>query len=72
MKKTLLIVGIICIIVCVISLLLAALSWTGYYHLMDGSADQYTRLHRRMIVFSVVGIILAVIGAACLVIRFRM
>lgn len=72
MKKLLLIVGIISIIVCILSLLFAALSWFGYYHLLDGSAELYTRLHRRMIVFSVIGIVLAVIGTICLIIRFKM
>lgn len=68
MKELLLIVGIISIIACVLSLLYAALNRHGYYHLLDGEGDMYTRLHRRMIVFFVVGIVLAVIGVVCIII----
>lgn len=66
--KELLIIGIISIIACVLSLLYAALNRYGYYHLHDGEGDMYTRLHRRMIVSFVVGIVLAVIGVACIII----
>ena len=69
--KELLIIGIICIIACVLSLLYAALNRHGYYHLHDGEGDMYIRLHRRMIVFFVVGIVLAVIGVACIIIWTR-
>lgn len=71
MKKALLIVGIICLAACVLSLLFALLNWIGYYNLMDGSADLYTRLHQRMIISFVASIILAATGIACMVLRFR-
>lgn len=71
MKKVLLIVGIICIIACVLSLLYAALNWHGYYHLLDGDGDMYSRMHRRMIVSFVVGIIFAALAAVCLIIRAK-
>ena len=66
--KELLIIGIISIIACVLSLLYAVLNRHGYYHLHDGEGDMYTRLHRRMIVSFLVGIVLAVIGVACIII----
>ena len=69
MKKYLLILGIAVIAVGVIALLFSALQWYGYYHLLDGDADLYIGLHRRMIIFLVVGIILVMIGVSCIIIR---
>ena len=71
MKKMLLIAGIILIIAGVLSLLYAALNLFGYYHVLDGSADLYSRMYRRMITFGISGIVLAVLGTACLIIRFK-
>ena len=71
MKKMLLIVGIISLIACALSLLGSAINWFGYYHVMDGSADLYNRLHQRMIIYFVIGIVLAVVGIICMVIRFK-
>ncbi len=71
MRKLLLIIGIVSLVACVLFLLLAALSLFGYYHILDGSPDLYVRLHRRMIVFFIIGIILAVIGVVCLIIRSK-
>ena len=71
MKKLLLIVGIMSIIVCVLSLLFAALNLFGYYHVLDGTAELYIRLHRRMIIFFVIGIVFAVIGIVCFIIRTK-
>jgi len=71
MKKLLLIVGVICLIACVLSLLFAAFSWFGYYHVLDGSAELYISLHQRMIIFFVIGIVLAAIGTASLIIRSK-
>lgn len=67
MEILLLIIGIISMIAGVLSLLFAILSRHGYYNLLDGEGDIYTRLRRRMIVFLVVGIILAVIGTVCII-----
>lgn len=69
MKKLLLITGILIIILGVIALLFSALQGYGYYHLLDGDADMYLGMHRRMIQFLVIGIILVVIGAVCMIIR---
>ena len=69
MKKLLLIIGVATIIVGVIALLFSALQGYGYYHLLDGDADLYIRLHRRMILFFVIGIILVVVGVLCIIIR---
>lgn len=68
MEILLLIVGIICMIAGVLSLLFAALNRHGYYNLHDGEGNIYVRLHRRMIIFFVAGIILAVIGIVCIII----
>jgi len=69
LKKLLLIIGILIIIAGVIALLFSALQGYGYYHLLDGDPEMYLGLHRRMILFFVIGIVLVVIGAACMIIR---
>ena len=69
MKNHLLIIGIVVIAVGVIALLFSALQRYGYCHLLDGDADLYIGLHRRMIIFLAVGIILAMIGVSCIIIR---
>ena len=68
MKKLLLIAGVAIIIACVLSLLFAGLNLYGYYHALDGSPDFYARLHRRAVVFGGVGVVLAALGTACVVI----
>ena len=72
MKKLLLIAGVVIIIAGVITLLFSALQRFGYYHLLDGEADMYIRLHWRMIISFVIGIVLVAIGAACLIIHTKM
>ena len=72
MKKLLLIVGIISFIVCGLSLLLSAFQCFGYYHVLHGTPALYIRLHQRMITFFVIGIVLAVIGIASLIIRTKL
>ena len=67
-----LIAGIVIIAAGAAALLFSALQRYGYYHLLDGEADTYVRLHRRMIIFSIIGIALAVIGAGCLIVRTKM
>jgi len=69
LKKLLLIIGILIIIAGVIALLFSALQGYGYYHLLDGDPEMYLGPHRRMILFFVIGIVLVVIGAACMIIR---
>ncbi len=71
MKKTLLIIGIVIIIAGILSLLFAGLNLFGYYHVLDGSPGLYRSLHQRSIVFAVIGIVLAVIGAVCIRVRKR-
>ena len=71
MKKMLFIAGIILIIAGVLSLLYAALNLFGYYHVLDGSADLYSRMYRRMITFGLSGIVLAVLGIVSLFIRLK-
>lgn len=72
MRKVLLIVGIAVFVLCVLCLIFAALNWFGYYHTMDGSAELYARLHRRMIISLIAGIVLAVAGTVCMIVRVRL
>ena len=64
-------IGIISIIACILSFLYAALNRNGYYNLLDGEGDMYVRMHRRMIVFCVIGIILAAIGVVCITVWLK-
>ena len=68
-KIVLLISGVLIIIAGVIALLFSALQGYGYYHLLDGDADMYSRLHRRMILSLGIGIVLVVIGAISIIRR---
>ena len=72
MKKFLLIIGVVIILAGVIALLFSALQLYGYYHLLDGDADMYIRLHWGMIISFVIGIVLVAIGAVCLIIHAKM
>ena len=72
MRKLFLIVGIALLIACVIFTVFAALNLLGYYHVLDGSAALYGRLHQRAVVFFVAGSILAALGTACLIIHFKL
>ena len=67
----LLIVGIASLVVCVLLLAFAALNWFGYYHVMDGSAELYHRLHQRATVSLTVGVVFALIGAGSLILRVK-
>ena len=71
MKKALLIIGIIILVAGVTALLLALFFRWTYYGVLDGSQALYDRLHRRMVISLVAGIILAVIGTACLIVRSK-
>ncbi len=69
MKQFLLIMGIVIIITGVTALFFSLLQGYGYYHLLDGDADLYSRLLQRMMVFLVVGILLVVMGVLCIILR---
>jgi len=69
LKKLLLIFGILILISGAIALVFSALQGYGYFHLLDGDADLYIRLHRRMILFFVIGIVLSLLGILCMIIR---
>ena len=69
MKTFFLIVAIVFILAGVIAFLFSALQRYGYDHLLDGDADMYIGMHRRMILFFVIGIVLAVVGFVCIRIR---
>ena len=72
MKKALLIVGIVIIVACVISLLIAAWNLFAFYHVLDGSPALYDRLHQRSILCFIFGIVFAVIGTACMIVRYKL
>ena len=72
MKTFLLITGIVVMIACVLSLLFAALNLFGYYRVLDGSPELYRDLQRRAIVFAALGLGLAAVGAACLIVRAKL
>ena len=71
MKKVLLTVGILSFVACVIFLFFAGLYMFGYYHVVDGTTGLYNRLHQKMIIYCAVGIVTAVIGAMCFIIRSK-
>ena len=71
MKKLLLIVGIVSIVACVLFLLFALLNLLGYYNVADGTAELYSRLHQRMIICFVIGIVFAVIGTVSIIIHSK-
>jgi hypothetical protein len=71
MKVFLLIVGIVCIVACALALLYSAFNHYAHRHVLDGSAELYQRLQRRARIFFISGIVLALLGAACLIIRGR-
>ena len=72
MKKLLLIISIVLILACVLSLLLGLINMQAYHSLRDGSVEHYNRLHQRMIIYFVAGVVLAVIGIACIIFRFKL
>ena len=72
MKNILLAVGIICIVACVLFLLLAILNMHGYYNLYDGSRELYARLHHKMTVFFSASGVCGLVGAVCIIFRFKM
>ena len=72
MKKLLLVAGIVLIVACVMFLLFAAVYYSGYRNLIDGTAEHYARLHRKAIIFAITGIALALAGAVCMIFRYKM
>ena len=72
MKKILLIVGIVSVIICILSLSFAILNRFGYYHILDGTADLFIGLHRKMIIFFLIGIAFALAGIVSFIIHFKM
>lgn len=71
MRKLLLIVGVIIIIACILSLLYAMLNFSAYKSLRDGTPEHYERLYKKAITFLVIGIILALIGVFCFIVRYK-
>ena len=69
MEKALLIIGVTSISAGILSLLYAALNRYGLYHVLDGSPDLYISLERRMKISLLSGIVLAVIGTMCVIVR---
>lgn len=71
MKNVLLIVGVVCLVVCVLALAFAALNGFGYRVVLDGSNELYHRMHQRAIVSLVVGVVFALIGVGSLILRAK-
>ena len=71
MRKILLIAGIIVFVACAIAVLAAIFFNYMYMHVLDGSTELYARLHSRAIISLVVGIVLAVIGIVCFIVRSK-
>lgn len=71
MKKLLLIIGIVLFIACGVFLLLAALKLSGYNNVMDGSAELYQKLQSRATRNLIIGIVFAVIGVLCMIVRVK-
>ena len=72
MKKALFIIGIAIVVACAVALIMALFFRFSYYHVLDGSQALYNRLHRRMIISFIAGIVLAVIAAVCFIVRAKM
>lgn len=72
MKKTLLILGVLCIVACVLFLLFALLNRHGYLNVQDGSPELYKKLHTRMNASFYTGLVLAAAAAACFIIRSKL
>lgn len=72
MKKALLIIGIVIIVACVISLALALLFRYSYFHVLDGSAELYARLNRRMVIAFVTSVVFAAAAVICFIARARL
>ena len=68
MKVFLLIAGIVILVACAAAMFLAFLKLYVYYNMLDGSPEHYASLRRSSAVFLTVGVILALAGAACLII----
>ena len=71
MKNLLLAVGILLLVACLLFLVFAAFCQYGRYHVLDGSPVLYKRLERRALISCAVGVVLALGGIACIVIRSR-
>lgn len=71
MRKILLIAGIILFVACAIAFLAAIFFNYAYMHVLDGSAELYARLHSRAVIALVVGIVLAVVGIVCFIVRSK-
>lgn len=72
MKKLLLLIGVVAIIACILSLLLALANIHAYNNLFDGTPEHYNRLHQKAIVFFIATIVLALIGTACIIFYNKM
>ena len=71
MKKFYLIAGVGLLIACVPALAFSALQLAAYRHALDGSPAFYDKLHLRMWLFFAIGIVLAALGAVCMILHFK-
>lgn len=72
MKRALLIIGIVIVVACVISLIMALFFRYNYYHVLDGTTTLYARLYRRMIMSFITAGVFAVIAVVCFIARAKM
>ena len=71
MRRALLPAGVVLLVLGMLALAFAALSLFGYHHVLDGSPALYASLHRRAVLFFVLGGLFFLGGAVCLIFRFK-
>lgn len=67
MKKTYLILGILLLLLGILALAWGGLSWYGYKHVLDGSAQLYERLRTQAFRWFSGGTALFLLGAASVI-----
>ena len=69
MRVFFLVAAIVCIVLSVLSLLLAVLNLFGYYNVLDGSSELYSTMRLRAVIFFIAGAVLQVVSAVFFIIR---
>ena len=71
MKKTLRVLGIVCLVLCALFLLVALLHLQAYRNLLDGTVEHYQKLYRRAILSLVGGLLFGGGGLLCTILRSK-
>ena len=71
MKVFFLIIAIALVAASLFCLVFAALNQVMYRSTMDAKPEYYDRLHRNVVIFVTLGVMIAVLAAACFFIRSR-